>query len=280
MSSTPRIAISLGASFMGYATHAGFMARLHALGVRPVAVAGSSAGAITAGLYAAGVDQETIKQAVLGRRLYLSFASHTRWIWHQLVDVFKHRHPGFFNPHGAVAFFESLVGLRDIESLVNPRLMIALSDLEGAETLFPGQGPLARAMAASACVPMIFSPLEFGGRACTDGGVAHEIPIDPWFHDADIDHIIMHRITRPCGRPPRLIPARMLSAVAASHETMSRQILADRLELARLHGKKITLVSTVHPRPSPLFPGRLKTGYALGEAAAQKLFDETLSKLL
>jgi len=61
---------------------------------------------------------------------------------------------------------------------------------------------------------------------------------------------------------------------------MSRQILADRLELARLHGKKVTLVSTVHPRPSPLFPGRLKIGYALGEAAAQKLFDETLSKML
>lgn len=280
MSSPPRIAISLGASFMGYATHAGFMARLHALGVRPVAVAGSSAGAITAGLYAAGMDQEVIKQAVLSKRLYLSFASRTRWIWHQLVDVFNHRHPGLFNPHGAIAYFESLVGIRDIESLSNPRLMIALSDLSREETLFSTRGPLARAMAASACVPMLFSPVQFDGRACTDGGIAHEIPIDPWLDDDDIDHIIMHRITQPRGKTPWLLPLRLLSAIAASHETLSRQILADRMELARLHGKKVTLATTVHPRPSPLFPGRLKTSYALGEDAAQRLFDETLSKLL
>ena len=125
MSSPPRIAISLGASFMGYATHAGFMARLHALGVRPVAVSGSSAGAITAGLYAAGLEQETIRQAVLSPRLYLSFARRTRWLWHQIVSSFMHRHPGVFDPRGAVTYFESLVGTRSIESLSNPQLLIA-----------------------------------------------------------------------------------------------------------------------------------------------------------
>ena len=61
------------------------MARLHALGVRPVAIAGSSAGAITAGLYAAGLGQEAIRDAVLSPRLYLSFAKGTRWVWHQFV---------------------------------------------------------------------------------------------------------------------------------------------------------------------------------------------------
>ena len=68
MTSPPRIAIALGASFMGYATHAGFLARLHSLGVRPVAISGSSAGAITAGFYAAGLEQEAIKKVVFSRR--------------------------------------------------------------------------------------------------------------------------------------------------------------------------------------------------------------------
>jgi NTE family protein len=276
MSSSPRIAISLGASFMGYATHAGFMARLHALGVRPVAVAGSSAGAITAGLYAAGLEQDAIRQVVLSPRLYLSFAKRTRWLWHQLVGSCFQQHPGFFDPRGAVAHFESIVGERTIESLSDPKLMIALSDLISHETLFAQTGPLAAAMAASACVPMLFSPLEFEGRLCTDGGVAHESPIDPWFKDDEIDHIIIHRIVQPQGRPLRLPLLRTLGTIAASHEAMNRQLLAYRVELARLHGKKLTFITTNHARPSPFFPGRLRQCYELGDATALKLFEGEL----
>ncbi len=265
---------------MGYATHAGFMARLHTLGVRPVAVSGSSAGAITAGLYAAGLEQDVIRQAVLSPRLYFSFASRTKWIWHQFINSFLHRHPGFFDPRGAVAHFESIVGTRAIESLSNPQLLIALSDLSKHETLFVRNGPLATAMAASACVPMMFTPLEFEGSVCTDGGVAHESPIDPWFTDDGIDHIIIHRINQPQKKPPMMPLLRLLTIISATHETLSRQILLDRIELARLHGKKLTVVTTDHARPSPFFPGRLKQCYELGDATAKKFFDTELSKLV
>ncbi len=277
MSSPPRIAIALGASFMGYATHAGFLARLHAHGVRPVAISGSSAGAITAGLYAAGLEQETIRQAVLSPRLHLSFAMRTKWLWHQLVDSFFCRHPGLFDPRGAIAHFESIVGARSIESLSNPRLLIALSDLSKHETLFVRSGPLATAMAASSCVPMLFTPLEFENRLCTDGGVAHESPIDPWFRDDDIDHIIIHRIDQPQAKPPLMPLRRLLATIAAAHASLNRQILNDRIELARLHGKKLTIITTTHSRPSPFFPGRLKQCYELGDATAQTLFDTVLS---
>lgn len=273
MSTSPRIAISLGASFMGYATHAGFMAALHARGLRPVAVAGSSAGAITAGLYAAGLSQQAIRDCVLSPRLFLSFASRTKWIWHHLLDVFTRRRPGFFNASGAIPHFESLVGRRGIESLTHPRLMIALSDLEKHETIYATRGPLARAMAASSCVPTLFAPLEFEGRACTDGGVVHEAPVDPWFDDDDIDHIILHRIIQQPTRPSLLLPGRLLGTIGDSHQCLSRQILADRIDRARHSGKKLTIVSTEHPRPSPFFPGRLKETYALGEATARAWLD-------
>jgi predicted acylesterase/phospholipase RssA len=127
---------------------------------------------------------------------------------------------------------------------------------------------------------MLFSPLEFDGRDCTDGGVAHEVPVDPWLNDDGIDHIIMHRITQPAGKPPLLLPGKLAATIAASHEFMGRQILADRMTLARLHGKKISVATTTHPRPSPLFPSRLKSGYAMGEATAQQLFDDELAALL
>jgi predicted acylesterase/phospholipase RssA len=279
MSSSPRVAIAFGSAFMGYATHAGFMARLHALGVRPVAVSGSSAGAIIAGLYAAGLEQEAIRQAVLSPRMYLSFASRTKWIWHQLINSCFHRHPGLLDARGAVTHLESLVGTRTIESLSNPQLLIALSDLSNHETLFVRNGPLATAMAASACVPMLFTPLDFEGRICTDGGVAHESPVDPWFSDDGIDHIIIHRITQPQKKPPMFPPLRLLNIIAATHATLNRQILLDRIELARLNGKKLTIVTTDHARPSPLFPGRLQQCYDMGDATAQKFHAEHLAAL-
>lgn len=279
MSKPPRIAISLGASFMGYATHAGFLARLDELGVRPVAVSGSSAGAITAGLYAAGLEREAIREAVLSPRLYLSFARGTRWVWHQFVRAHQDAHPGFLDAQGAIRHFESFVGQRDIESLTNPKLIIALSDLKNAETLFASRGPLATAMAASACVPMMFSPIEFDGRQCSDGGVAHEAPIDPWFTDDEVDHIVIHRIDQPPARPPFMLHGRLIATLLASRESMGRQIMADRLRLAALHGKRITTVTTVHARPTPLYPRGLRQRYALGEATAQKLYEEHLAQL-
>jgi hypothetical protein len=42
----------------------------------------------------------------------------------------------------------------------------------------------------------------------------------------------------------------------------------------------VSIATTKHPRPSPLFPGRLKSSYALGEATAQQLYDEVLKGLL
>lgn len=265
---------------MGYATHAGFLAQLHAQGVRPVAVSGSSAGAITAGLYAAGLEQEAIREAVLSPRLYLSFARRTKWLWHQLATSFIHAHPGFMDPRGAISHFESLVGARSIESLSAPRLLIALSDLATHETLFVRSGPLATAMAASACVPMLFTPLEFELRMCTDGGVAHESPVDPWFTDDSIDHIIIHRIVQPPTKASRMPWLRLLGIIAATHQSLNRQILNDRIELARLHGKKLSIITTTHGRPSPLFPGRLKECYELGEATASQLIHSHFTSAL
>src|SRR5690606_1881713 len=62
-----RLAVSFGASFLGFPTHLGFLRGLVAGGWRPAAVAGSSAGAIIAGLYAAGLTLDEIEAAVTRR---------------------------------------------------------------------------------------------------------------------------------------------------------------------------------------------------------------------
>src|SRR4051812_5950022 len=65
----PRIAVAFGSSFLGFAAHHGFLREILGAGHTPVAVAGSSAGAIVAGLYAAGLDLAQMEAAFTRRDL-------------------------------------------------------------------------------------------------------------------------------------------------------------------------------------------------------------------
>lgn len=272
-----RVAISLGASFMGYATHAGFLAEIARQGLRPVAVGGSSAGAIAAGLFAAGLSAGTIREAVTGTALPLSFIRRTRWLVYQLRQIVSRCQPGFFDARDAVTYFESLVGQRQIEELHAPRLLVALTDLKASEALFVQSGPLARAMAASSLVPLIFSDLEWQGRRVCDGGVAHEAPIDPWFHDPEIDTIVIHRVHQPAGPPPWFLPLRLIHTLAASHHCTNTHWLADRRALARLHGKELIVLETTAAAPSIFSRASREACYTAGEAAARAFIQSPTS---
>lgn len=275
-----RIAISLGASFLGYATHAGFLAGLHERGIRPVAVAGSSAGAIAAGLYASGLSQERIKEEVLRKRLRWSFVRRTHWLWHQLFSFGFSRHPSVFNSKNAVRHLESVLGPRRIEDLQSPRLTIALSDLDTHAPHFAQSGPLARAMVASCCVPIMFSPIEFEGRLHHDGGVAHEVPMDFWFEDEGVDVIIAHRIENPPAPRARFFPVNLIELSGASHHTCANQLFHYRRKLAAMHGKRLLLAETRHARPPLLVNQDLSSHYELGMKQAQAFYEQTLRPLL
>lgn len=276
----PRIAISLGSSFLGYATHAGFLGRLHELGIRPEIVAGSSSGAIAAGLYAAGLPPETIRKTVLDHRFRRSFVRRTPWLTHYIRNTFREANVGAFKTEGAVEYLRKIIGDRDIESLTQPRYMAAISDLATSTTHFIQSGPLARIMVASCCIPTVFAPILHQDIQCFDGGVAHEAPIDPWLEDDSIDLIIMHRVTHLETPAPKLFPFNFLHLAAKSHECASEQLQHYRTRLAQMHGKKMLVRRTVHPRPSTFSGKSMPSNYAAGEAQAQDLYDTELKHLL
>lgn len=276
----PRIAISLGSSFLGFATHAGFLLRLHELGVRPVAVGGSSSGAITAGLYAAGLAPEAIRKLVLAHGFRRSFVRRTPWLTHYIRNTFFEAHMGAFKTDGAVAYLEAVLGKKDIRSLTAPKFMAAVCDLETCRTHFLQSGPLAQVMVASCCIPTVFSPIPIDGMRCYDGGVAHEAPIDPWLEDEAIDLIIMHRVTHPAGQAPKVFPFNLFHLAAKAHECSSDQLMEYRVRLAEMCGKKMLVTRTVHTRPST-FSGKLMPSYfEAGAAQAQTLYDTELRPLL
>ena len=128
--SQPRFAITLGASFLGYATHAGFLARLHELGIRPTHVGGSSAGAIAAGLYAAGLDQQKIREVVTSWSFRQSFISRTPWFRQFTANTFHSAYPAPFKSTAAVDYLEQLFGDLQIEALKNPSFLTAVTDID------------------------------------------------------------------------------------------------------------------------------------------------------
>lgn len=275
-----RIAITLGASFLGYATHAGFLARLHELGVRPVCVGGSSAGAVAAGLYAAGLSPEKTRDIVTSWDFRQSFAARTPWIPHYIRNTFASRNPGLFQIDGAVDYLEKKMGTFQIEDLKAPAFMAAVSDLDHKRTHFLQSGSLARAMVASCCVPTIFTPMSYAGMTCFDGGVAHEAPLDPWLEDDSVDTIILHRITHTTHDYPQFFPFNLFKVTAQAHACASEQLLQYRLRLAAIHGKKVLITTTSHDRPR-LFSGAQMPGfYEAGAQQAERFFRQELEPLL
>ena len=256
------------------------MARLHELGVRPVKVAGASAGAIAAGLYAAGLPQGRIKDEVLRLWMRLSFVHGTTWFVHQLRSFLLSRHPSFFHPRAAVKHFESLVGDLKIEDMRSPAVSIALTRLDTREALLAKRGSLAHAMVNSCCVPVLFAPLEHEGAMCVDGGVANELPVDQWFHDDEVDLIIAHRITSPSPERSIFFPYNVMSISSDVHDTAGGQLMRYRQALAKQAGKTMLVVDTVHKRPSMLLGPDLSGFYATGETQAQQFYDATLRPLL
>ncbi len=275
-----RIAITLGASFLGYATHAGFMAQLHELGVRPVSVGGSSAGAVAAGLYAAGLPAERIREIVLSWKFRRSFISRTPWLWQYLKNTFAESYPAVFKPDAAADYLETILGGRQIDELRDPTFLAAVSDLDTQQSHFLQTGSLARAMVASCCVPTLFSPLRHAGMNCFDGGVAHEAPIDPWLVDDSVDTIIMHRVSHPAQHFPRFLPFNLFNLTAQAHACASEQLLQYRLQLAALHGKRVLITETLHDRPSMFSGKRMPEFYEAGAQQARRFFDQELKALI
>lgn len=161
----PRFGLALGGgSVFGYA-HVGVLEALDEAGLQPDRLAGTSAGAIAATLYAFGVPVETI-----GER----FATMT---WRQITDLLPGR-LGLFSNGALGALMHDLVGPARIEDARIP-LAITATDIETGERVVFREGPAAEAVRASACIPGLYAPVEIDGRRFVDGGLLDNVPVAP-----------------------------------------------------------------------------------------------------
>ena len=163
----PRVAVALGGGgARGYA-HIGILEVLRERGYGVVSIAGSSMGAVTGGLFAAGgLD---------------AYADWVRGLTHR--DVLRlydpsPRAPGAIRAEKIFARVAIILGDARIEDLPIPFTAVA-TDLETGEERWLQEGPVDVAIRASAALPGFMTPVVLDGRLLADGGLTNPVPIAP-----------------------------------------------------------------------------------------------------
>jgi len=247
-----RVALCLNSSFLGYFAHAGFLRALTELGVRPRAVSGASAGALVAGLFAAGVSPEEMLRLFLSPELRNVFREPGA-PWRGVATILNlPGHTGALLGERALALLKTHLGERRIEDCTDAGLAISVINLAQARAELATRGPLAEYILASGAFPGLFAARRVEDGWFWDGGVANPLPFDHWLADPAIETILLHTVVNPeelavrgAGRPRK-----MSAAVNLSHQIICEELLRVKIELARQSGKRLVSLRTLAPRPS------------------------------
>jgi NTE family protein len=146
--------------------HAGVLRALAEAGIRPDCVAGTSAGALIGALYAAGRHAEEMLEF---------FATTSPFRVSRLARFGK---AGWLDTEKIEADFRAWFPQDCFEALER-RLFVTATDLVAGRLEIFSSGPLIRPLLASASVPLVFTPTEFGGRLYADGGIVDNFPVEP-----------------------------------------------------------------------------------------------------
>lgn len=146
-------------------SHVGVLQAMTEQGVEPQVLAGTSAGAIVAALYAAGYSGEEMLEFFVEKNpLRLSKLSLAK--------------AGIFDTEKVVADFLEYFPDDSFEAL-EKRIFLTATDLVTARPEIFASGPLIPAILASASTPLVFTPTEIDGHWYSDGGIINNFPVEP-----------------------------------------------------------------------------------------------------
>ena len=161
----PRIGLALGGGAARGFAHVGVIQVLEESGIRPVLVAGTSAGSLVAALYASGKTGTQLQQ-IAETMEEATFADWT-------LPIFSR---GLLRGDALARYVHAQVGGRRIEDLPLP-LGIVATDLNSGQGVLFQRGDAATAVRASSAVPAVFQPVRIAGREYVDGGLVSPVPV-------------------------------------------------------------------------------------------------------
>lgn len=229
----PRIAVALGAGGARGLAHVVLLEALDELGLRPVALAGCSMGAVIGAAYAAGMTGREVRahalaslrsrRKVLGRALDARVGRFTDLLARRLANPVLVDAERLLTP-----FWPERIPER-FEDLLIP-LSVMATDFTAREGVLIRSGALLSAVAGSMAVPGLVRPVERDGRVLMDGGVVDPLPYAALFEVADL--VLASDASRgPVGEMAAAVPEpvqAMLGATQIMQVVMTTRMLRER----------------------------------------------------
>ncbi|ESZ23037.1 patatin-like phospholipase family protein [Mesorhizobium sp. L2C084A000] len=183
---SPTFGIAFGGGGARGLAHIHVIEALDELGIKPVAIAGSSIGAIMGAGMAAGMTGKEIHdyaRSILGRRAEVASR-----MWRArpgtIAEAMQVRVSQFNVERILKAFLPEAIPETFAELKIP--LKVTATDYFGHKLAVFEDGDLHSALAASAAIPAVFRPVMRDGRLLIDGGIYNPVPFDLIENDADI----------------------------------------------------------------------------------------------
>jgi NTE family protein len=269
------VALALGGGGARGLAHIVVAEALDEMGIKPVAIAGTSIGAIIGAGYAAGMSGREMRR-------YAIHVAHNRTdVMRRMMRARAGKLSAIFGGGlgdatrlDAELLCEQFLpeALPDDFSGLSIPLTVIASDLYlRREVVFTG-GPLRRALAASISLPTIMRPVEIDGRVLVDGGATNPLPFEHLRGRADV--VVAVEISGPVSAGPREVP-NALECLYATVLVMTHSIISEKLR---------------HGAPDLLLQPKVGSFRALGFLQASAIlraadpvkaeFKESLAKLI
>ncbi|MDF1606777.1 patatin-like phospholipase family protein [Hoeflea sp. YIM 152468] len=187
-SSDPTVAVAFGGGGARGIAHIHVIETLDALGIKPVAIAGSSIGAIMGASMASGLSGEEIRAHTLdtigtpSSAIGRIWKARPRGVKGTIENGLR---LGQFNIERILEAFLPETVARTFEDLkIATKIMV--TDYYGHREVVCSTGDLRPAIAASAAIPAVFKPVMLDGKIMIDGGIFNPVPFDQLAGLADI----------------------------------------------------------------------------------------------
>ena len=219
------IALALGAGGARGLAHIHALKAFDDLGIKPVAVAGTSMGSLMGAAYCSGLSGDDIEAHIEERledRMRL------------IGEVFKIRPASFesFFADGGFRFgelnLETILSVflpertcEDFADLSIPLKVVATDYYGEADGIFQ-TGPLRPAVAASAAIPAVFLPVKIAGRYYFDGSATNPCPLDTLQESAD--HVVAVDVSGGTRGEEQIKPSKV-DAIYGANQLMQRSII-------------------------------------------------------
>ncbi len=217
----PTLSLALGGGGARGIAHIHVLEALDEMGIQPVAISGSSVGAMMGAAYASGMSGREVREFVvdtfsnrgkfltrLWRQLPSSVGELVSRGWPKIGELDAERVLKTFMPSQVPDTFEEL----------QIPLIVTATDFYGQKGLNISKGSINNAVGASIAIPAAFKPVVVNDIICIDGGIANPVPFDQLYDKADV-LLAVDVVGAPRGEPGN-IPSRIEALYGASQLMM------------------------------------------------------------